>query len=82
VLALVGALAAWVIFEQTSIATLSLSADMQAMVFALVSIPSVLAMTAALYGPGVRRLLGLSGEAPAPGARWQPALTRNAGLGT
>lgn len=82
VFALVAALAGWVIFQQTSMATFSLSADMQAMVFALISIPSVLAITAALYGPGVRRLLGLSREAPAPAASWQPALTRNAGLGT
>ena len=82
VLALTGALAAWVVFQQTSIATFSLSADIQAMLFLAVSIPSVLAIAAALYGPGVRRLLAPSREAPGPDTSWQPALTQNPSLGT
>ena len=72
------------IFKQTSMATFSLSADMQAMVFALVSIPSVIALTAALYAPVSARLLVIRpAEAARAGREWPyRPLPRMPALGT
>jgi hypothetical protein len=46
---------AWLIFRETSSAALGLSLDLQALVFAIVSIPSIATLAAALYAPGVGR---------------------------
>ncbi|MGH2895359.1 MAG: hypothetical protein ACRDPM_19130, partial [Solirubrobacteraceae bacterium] len=82
VLALIAVFAAWFIFQRTS--TLSLSADMQALIFAIVSIPSVVALGVALYAPGVARLWVLRprrNAASAP-ADWPYSPTQKAGVGT
>jgi hypothetical protein len=57
VMSLVASLLAWFIFRGTSSAALNLSADAQALVFAVVSIPSIMALAVPLYAPGVGRLL-------------------------
>lgn len=57
VISLAASLLAWFIFRETSSAALDLSADAQALVFAVVSIPSIATLAAALYAPGVGRLL-------------------------
>jgi hypothetical protein len=49
---------AWLILRETSNDALALSIDGQAMVFTLVSLPSVAALAGTLYAPGVRRALG------------------------
>jgi hypothetical protein len=82
VLSLVAALGAWFIFQKT--AGLQLSADTQALVFTLVSVPSVIALAVSLYAPGLtRRLLSRrerDGSAVATG--WAYPGTQNAGAGT
>lgn len=55
VLSLTASFAAWFIFRETS-SPLDLSADAQALVFAIVSIPSIMALAVAVYAPGVGRL--------------------------
>ena len=57
VLTLAASLVAWLIFRETSSAALGLSLDLQALVFAIVSIPSIATLAAALYAPGVGRRL-------------------------
>jgi hypothetical protein len=64
VLALTASIAAWFIFQETSNPALHLSEDAQALVFAIVSVPSVIALTVAVYAPGVGRLLA---RRPRPG---------------
>ncbi|MGZ4165987.1 MAG: hypothetical protein ACXVSE_03985 [Solirubrobacteraceae bacterium] len=83
-LALAGALAAWLIFQQTSIVTYRPSADMQAMVFAIVSVPTVVGLILALYAPGLSKLLTRRSPRPAPlgAAGWPGSPTRQAGVGT
>jgi hypothetical protein len=82
VLALLAAFGAWLIFRQTT--AINLSADMQALVFAIVSVPSVAALSLALYAPGAARLLvSRSRRTPATAAGgWPCAATQNAGVGT
>jgi hypothetical protein len=82
VLGLVATLAAWLIFQQTAV--LGLSADIQALVFALVSVPSVIALGVGLYAPGlVRRLIARPGREPATAAAvWPYSPTQKAGVGT
>ena len=82
VLSLLAAVATWIIFRTT--ATLGLSGDMQALVFTVVSVPSVLALTQAIYAPGVaRRLASRRDRAAATSAGgWPYPRTRNAGAGT
>ncbi len=82
VLALMAAFAAWLIFQQTY--RLNLSADTQAMVFAIVSVPSIIALNVSLYAPGVRQSLVSRRRrgAPAEAAGWADRLTRKAGLRT
>ena len=53
VLTAAASFAAWLIFRETGTGALNLSPDMQAMVFAIVSIPSVIALIGAVYAPGV-----------------------------
>jgi hypothetical protein len=53
VLALMASVAAWFIFQETSNPALHFSQDAQALVFALVSVPSVTALALAVYAPGV-----------------------------
>ena len=82
VLALLAAFSAWVVFQRPH--ALHLSADLQALVFLIVSVPAVLALTMALYAPGAARRLiwrrpRKAGTA-APG--WPYATTQNAGAGT
>ncbi len=82
VVALAATLAAWFIFERT--ATLGLSADMQALIFAIVSVPSIVALSVGVYAPGaLRRLLTRPGRgaATAP-AGWPYATTQKAGART
>jgi hypothetical protein len=57
VISLAASLLAWFIFRETSSAALNLSADAQALVFAVVSIPSIIGLAAAVYAPGVAGLL-------------------------
>jgi hypothetical protein len=57
VLALMASVAAWFIFQETSNPALHISEDVQALVFAIVSIPSVVALAVSVYAPGVGRLL-------------------------
>jgi hypothetical protein len=80
-LALSGAFVAWLIFERTSI---TLSADMQALIFAVVSVPAVLALMMALYAPGVTGLLTrrLPRRPPVAPQSWPAARTPEAGIGT
>ncbi|HXD67045.1 MAG TPA: hypothetical protein VNV17_20630 [Solirubrobacteraceae bacterium] len=82
VLALLATFAAWMIFKQT--AALGLSADVQALVFAMVSIPSVIVLSMALYAPGLvqRWVMRPRRDAVTPTADWPYARTRNAGAGT
>jgi len=68
VLTLAASLVAWLIFRETSSAALGLSLDLQALVFAIVSIPSIATLAAALYRP-------------ASDEDW-PALTATRGRGT
>ncbi len=82
VLALLATFAAWMIFKQT--AALGLSADVQALVFAMVSIPSVIVLSMALYTPVTLRRLAVRprrGAATTP-SDWPYARTQNAGAGT
>jgi hypothetical protein len=81
-LSLTGAFAAWFVFEQTS--SLALSADLQALVFALVSVPAVAALTMALYAPWVPELLHRRSARRVRGRAdgWRPTPTREAGIGT
>lgn len=82
VVALLAAFSGWLVLEQTH--ALHLSADLQALVFLIVSVPAVLALTVALYAPGAARRLvwprrgGASTAAPG----WPYATTQNAGAGT
>jgi hypothetical protein len=82
VLTLAGALAAWLCLQETAV--LGLSADMQALIFALVSVPSVIALSVGLYAPGmVRRLVSRPRRDPAtPAAGWSYSSTQNAGART
>jgi hypothetical protein len=82
VLSLVAAFAAWLILERT--ATLDLSADMQALIFALVSIPSMVALSLALYAPGtLQRLISrFRRDAATRAAGWSYGRTQKAGAGT
>jgi hypothetical protein len=84
VLSLLAALAAVVIFDQVSDLPLNVSADVAAFIFAVVSVPSVIAMSAALYAPGlVRRLVSRPAEEPCtPAASWPYSRTQNASAGT
>jgi hypothetical protein len=77
VLALMAAFTAWLIFDRMSVT----SADMQALVFAAISVPTVAAIAVVLYGPAVRRLLAPTRDASAP-ATWPTGLTQKAELGT
>jgi hypothetical protein len=57
VLALMASVAAWFIFQETYSPALHLSEDAQALIFAVVSVPSVIALVLSVYAPGVGRLL-------------------------
>jgi hypothetical protein len=83
-LSLAAAFATWLIFDQSSVVTLTPSADVQALVFALVSVPAVVALIVALYAPGIsavlrRRFFERVLTRP---ERWGPGPTREAGVGT
>ncbi len=82
VLALLATFAAWMIFKQT--AAFNLSADMQALVFAIVSIPSVITLSVALYAPGAlqRLVIRPRRDAATTPIDWPYARTQNAGAGT
>jgi hypothetical protein len=82
VLTLAATLASWLIFKQTAV--LGLSADMQALIFAIVSIPSVIALAAGLYAPGSvrRRIIRPRRDAVATPGDWPYARTQNAGART
>jgi len=81
-LALLGAFAAWFVFERTS--SLALSADVQALVFTLVSVAAVGALAVALYAPGVgERLRGRSARRVHRHAEeWRRTPTPEPGIGT
>jgi hypothetical protein len=76
------AFAAWAAFEQTAV--LHFSADMQALVFAIVSVPSVIALGVGLYAPGLIRALVSRPrrEAAMTPADWPYPRTQNAGART
>jgi hypothetical protein len=82
VLALLAAFAAWLMFKETG--ALNFSADLQALVFAIVSVPSVIALSMALYAPGlVQRLISRPRrDTAATPVDWPYARTQNAGAGT
>jgi hypothetical protein len=82
ILASLGALLAWAVFQQTS--NLSLSADAQALVFALVSMSAVIALAIALYTPGLPELLRgrPSGRGLRGAESWQSGPTPEPGLRT
>ena len=82
VLTLAATLASWLIFKQTAV--LGLSADMQALIFAIVSIPSVIALAAGLYAPGFARRLIIRPrrDTVATPGDWPYARTQNAGART
>jgi hypothetical protein len=82
VLALLGAFAAWFVFEQTS--SLALSADMQALVFGVVSVLAVAALTVALYAAGAPALLRgrATGRVRRRADVWPASPTREAGTRT
>jgi hypothetical protein len=84
VVSLAATLAAWLIFEQASNLPVTLSADTQALVFAIVSVPAVIALSVAVYAPGVRQLLARRAprDTAAAAAGWQSALPQKAGVGT
>jgi hypothetical protein len=75
---------AWLIFDQTTLVTLIVSADMQALIFSVVSVPAVIVLTAALYAPGTRDLLtrGARRRALLTAPRWPAATTHEARVGT
>ncbi len=81
VFSLAAALIGWLIFQQSSILPVTLSADMQALVFAVVTVPVVVALGVAVYGPGVRAVVARRTRRDtleaAPG--WQSAIPRKAG---
>lgn len=81
-MALTASFGAWFIFERT--ATLGISADMQALVFAVVSIPALMTLSVAVYAPGaVRRRTRHPRLGTIPsGSGWTHATTQNAGAGT
>jgi hypothetical protein len=56
VLTLAASFAAWFVFRETSNLALDLSGDVQAVVFAIVSIPSIIALAVALYAPAAGQL--------------------------
>ena len=81
---LTGALAVWIIFDRASSLSLYVTPDMAALIFALVSVPSVLALTLSLYAPGLARRLvpgTLRGAVTTP-AGWTYPTTQKAGVGT
>jgi hypothetical protein len=82
VVALGAALVAWFVLQRT--ATLGFSADMQALIFAFVSIPSVLVLGVTVYAPELMRRLVVRphGNATGPTADWPYAATQKAGVGT
>jgi hypothetical protein len=82
VISLLAALGAWFIFQKT--AGLHLSADAQALVFTLVSVPSVIALTVSLYIPGLagRVLLRRERATATVTTGWPHPATQNAGAGT
>ncbi|HEX3979414.1 MAG TPA: hypothetical protein VHW96_24290 [Solirubrobacteraceae bacterium] len=84
VLSLLAALAASVIFQQVPDLPIVLSPDMAALVFALVSVPSIIALSLALYLPGVGRLLRSRPRRDTVTAAtgWLHTSTQNAGAGT
>lgn len=53
-LTLAASLAAWFIFRETSATALDWSVDAQAAMFALVAVPAIIALAAAVYVPGAR----------------------------
>jgi hypothetical protein len=82
VLGLLATFTAWFVLQETH--TLHLSADVQALVFAIASIPTVAALSAALYAPGlVARLFfrPRAGAVTGP-VHWPYASTQEAGAGT
>ncbi|HWE08327.1 MAG TPA: hypothetical protein VG325_03165 [Solirubrobacteraceae bacterium] len=69
VLTLAATFAAWFIFRETSTLALNLSGNAQAMAFAVVSIPSIVALAGAVYAPSAGHLLlprSRRGDAMAP----------------
>jgi hypothetical protein len=83
VLSLLAALAAVLIFGQApDLATGS--PDMQALVFAIVSVPAVTALTVALYAPGLARRVARRRERGTATVTtgWPHPATQNAGAGT
>lgn len=84
VLSLMASFAAWIAFRETGWGALNLPLDGQALIFALVSVPSIIALGVRLYAPGVvQRLVWRPGrdQAMAP-AGWPYATTQKAGAGT
>jgi hypothetical protein len=85
VLGLTATLACWLIFHAASRAGLDVSPDMQALVFAIVSVPSAIGLGVSLYAPG---LLSRLVARPRPDvtaattAAWAYAPTRKAGIRT
>jgi hypothetical protein len=82
VLGLLATFTAWFVFQETH--ALHLSADVQALVFAVVSIPAVAALSVAVYAPGaVNRLVTRPRrDAVATPIDWPIARTQNAEAGT
>jgi hypothetical protein len=82
VVALGAALLAWFVLQRT--ATLGFSADLQALIFAFVSIPSVVVLGVTVYAPELMRRLVVRphGKATRPTAGWPYAATQKAGVGT
>ncbi len=82
VLSLLAAFAAWFVFEETN--ALGLSHDVQALVFCITSVPTVAALSVALYAPGAVKGLVTRPrrDAVATPIDWPPARTQNAGART
>jgi hypothetical protein len=82
VLGLLATFTAWFVFQETH--ALQLSADVEALLFAIASIPTVTTLSAAVYAPGLVRRLTLRPRADAATtpADWPYPRTQNAGAGT
>jgi hypothetical protein len=57
VVTLAATLAAWFVFRETTFTALNLSANGQALVFTIVAVPALVALTVACYAPGLGRRL-------------------------
>ena len=84
VLTLMASFAAWLAFQETGWGALNLPLDGQALVFALVSVPSIIALGVRLYAPGVVQRLVWRPERDraVASAGWPYPSTQKAGIGT